>query len=151
MIRKARLNEIPAIHALVNDFAREEIMLPVSIGDVTGRLRDFHVAVGEDGALTGTVALHVTWETLVEIRSLAVKRGAQGQGLGRALAQAALDEARELGATRVFTLTYIPPFFENFGFERIDRASLPHKVWQDCTKCPKFPDCGEVALQIDLD
>ncbi len=145
VIRKARVTDIPRIHALVNAFAKEELMLPLSIGDITERLRDFHLAE-DDGAVVGCVALHVVWEGLVEVRSLAVERGRQKRGLGAKLVEAALAECAALGATEVFTLTYIPEFFERFGFRRVERSTLPHKVWQDCTKCTKFPDCGEIAL-----
>ena len=149
MIRKARLTDIHAIHALIKPFAAEEIMLPLSVGEVTERLRDFLVAE-EEGRLVGTVAVHVTWGTLVEVRSLAVDRSHRGRGLGRQLVEAAHAEARELGAEDVFVLTYIPEFFESFGYTRISRDELPHKVWLDCVKCPKFPDCGEVALKRPL-
>jgi len=145
MIRKAKLGDIPEIHKLINDFARQEVMLPIAIGDMFGRLRDFWVAE-EDGKLLGAVAIHPTWDTLVELRSLAVCKTVQGGGLGRKLVETALSEAVELGATEVFTLTYIPDFFEKFGFARVDRSDLPHKVWIDCMRCPKFPDCGEVAM-----
>lgn len=148
-IRSARLNDVTAIHALVNKFATRQVMLPLSFGDITERLRDF-LLVERDGQLLGTVAVHVTWDTLVEIRSLAVLEESQGEGLGRRLIAAALDEARRLGATEVFTLTYVPEFFEKYGFQRVERSVLPHKVWQDCTKCPKFPDCGETALKLTL-
>ena len=150
LIRKSRLNDLHAIHALVNEFAKEGLMLPLSVGDLTERLRDFLVAE-EDGEVVGSVAVHIIWETLVELRSLAVAREHQKRGLGKKLVEAAMEEARSLGATEIFTLTYIPPFFEKFGFRRIDRATLPHKIWQDCIKCPKFPDCGEVALVRKLE
>ena len=150
LIRKARLSDLNPIHALVNDFAKDGMMLPLAVGDLTDRLRDFLVAE-EKGRIVGSVAVHVTWETLVELRSLAVARERQTQGLGKKLVDSALDEARALGATEIFTLTYIPEFFEKFGFRCIDRATLPHKIWQDCMKCPKFPDCGEVALTRKLE
>lgn len=148
-IRKARCEDVPVIHRLVKTFADQELMLPLSIGDITERLRDFLLA-DLDGTLVGCGAVRITWETLVELRSLAVDKAAQGHGAGKALVEALLADARTLGATEIFTLTYIPGFFESFGFERIDRASLPHKVWQDCTKCSKFPDCGEIALKRKL-
>lgn len=145
MIRKARLTDIKGIYDLIQPFAKQEIMLPLALGDLVERIRDFHVAE-ENGEVIGSVALHVAWDTLVEIRSLAVKEIWQKKGLGRQLVEAVLCEAVDLGAEEVFTLTYIPSFFEKFGFVRIDRQRLPHKVWQDCIKCTKFPDCGEVAL-----
>ncbi len=149
MIRKAKLGDIPEIHKLINDFARQEVMLPIAIGDMFGRLRDFRVAE-KDGRIIGAVAIHATWDTLVELRSLAVCKTVQGEGIGRQLVEMALSDAVELGATEVFTLTYIPDFFEKFGFTRVDRAELPHKVWIDCMRCPKFPDCGEVAMLKSL-
>ena len=145
MIRKATLTDVTGIHHLVRDFAARDEMLPMSVGEVTDRLRDFLVAE-EKGALVGAVAVHVTWGLLVELRSLAVRRDRQRRGIGARLVRAALGEARRLGAEAIFTLTYVPGYFERFGFRRIDRAELPHKVWLNCVKCPKFPDCGEVAM-----
>jgi amino-acid N-acetyltransferase len=149
MIRRARVTDVKAIHALVRRFADEELMLPLSFGEITDRLRDFHVLETESGII-GTIALHVTWDRLVEVRSLAVAPEAQKHGYGRELVGAALRDARELGAEEVFTLTYVPEFFERLGFTRVDRSALPHKVWQDCVKCTKFPDCGEIALTLPL-
>lgn len=149
MIRHARVDDLSAIHRLINAFAKEELMLPLSIGDLTERIRDFQMAE-EEGTILGAVALHVVWEGLAEVRSLAVVPAAQGRGLGRDLVHAALADARALGASEVFTLTYVPEFFEKMGFTRVDRSTLPHKVWQECTRCTKFPDCGEIALLLPL-
>jgi amino-acid N-acetyltransferase len=149
LIRKAKLTEVHAIHRLIAHFAAQDRMLPLPIGQVTERLRDFLVA-DEKGQIVGVVAVHVTWGRLVELRSLAVRHDRQGRGLGTRLARAALKEARRLGAEAIFTLTYIPEYFERLGFHRVDRAQLPHKVWVDCVNCPKFPDCGEVAMMRPL-
>ncbi|MFP4087465.1 MAG: GNAT family N-acetyltransferase, partial [Desulfobacteraceae bacterium] len=59
-------------------------------------------------------------------------------------------EARSLGIKKVFTLTYVPDFFVKMGFEEIEKAVLPHKIWADCLKCPKFPDCDEIAMMLIL-
>lgn len=149
LIRKALLSEVVPIHRLVNEFAGGDLMLPLSVGDVTDRLRDFWV-VWDGNELIGCVALHVTWNKLVEIRSLAVRKDRQKHGLGRRLVKEALREAREMGAEEVFTLTYAPGYFKRFGFKICDRSELPHKVWVDCVKCPKFPDCGETAMRLNL-
>jgi len=149
LIRKALLSEVVPIHRLVNEFAGGDLMLPLSVGDVTDRLRDFWVAV-DGNEVVGSVAVHVTWGKLVEIRSLAVRKDRQKRGLGARLVRAALREAKELGAEEVFTLTYVPDYFKRFGFKVCDRGELPHKVWVDCVKCPKFPDCGETAMRLDL-
>ena len=149
LIRAARLVDLNGILAIVREFAKREVMLPLAYGDAIDRFRDFLVAE-EDRTLVGVVAVHVSWDNLVEIRSLAVPEDSQGRGVGRRLMEAALDDARRLGAGEVFALTYIPDFFTRFGFEIIERRHLPQKIWQDCAKCPKFPDCGETAVRRPL-
>lgn len=149
-IRQARLADVAGIVEVTREFGRQGIMIPLSMGDVTERLREFSVAEREDGRLVGCVAVHVTWGTLVEVRSLAVLTEEQGRHIGRLLMDAAFADAARLGAEEIFTLTYIPDFFRLFGFEEVDRGTLPHKVWLDCVKCPKFPDCGEVAMKRPL-
>jgi len=150
VVRKARVGDVPAIHALVNEFARQDAMLPVSLTDVYERLRDFFVA-DVDGAAAGCVALHVVWEDLAEVRSLAVREDLHGQGVGRDLVDACVTEAPALGIQRVFTLTYVPEFFHRLGFADVEKDALPHKVWSDCVRCPHFPNCDEVALIADVD
>jgi amino-acid N-acetyltransferase len=101
-------------------------------------------------AIYGVCGLGICWEDLAEIKSLAVSEHEQGKGSGSKLVEACLAEARSLGLSRVFTLTYIPGFFERFGFKEVEKLVLPHKIWADCLKCHKFPDCDETALMIDL-
>ena len=149
-IRRARLPDVGAIVNVTRDFGREGIMIPLSIGDTIERLRAFQVATTEDGRIVGCVAVDATWDFLVEIRSLAVLREHHMHGIGRKLMEAALADARDFGAKEVFTLTYVPEFFHRFGFDLIDRSTLPHKVWLVCVKCPKFPDCGEVPMKLFL-
>jgi amino-acid N-acetyltransferase len=112
-------------------------------------LRDFFI-LEQDGEVAGVVALNICWEDLAEVRSLAVDPRHVRKGAGRQLVQACLDEAAELGLKRVFALTYQPGFFEKMGFDYIEKAELPQKIWSDCLKCPKFPDCDEIAMSIQL-
>jgi amino-acid N-acetyltransferase len=149
IIRKAQLGDVRRIHQLVNQFANRGRMLGLSLSDLYDNVRDFTVADGPDG-LVGCCCLHIVWEDLAEVRSLAVAEAAQGAGIGRSLVQACLDEARLLGVARVFALTYVVPFFERLGFAQVDKSELPHKVWADCVRCPKFPDCDEVAVALDV-
>ncbi|MCJ7828645.1 MAG: GNAT family N-acetyltransferase, partial [Dehalococcoidia bacterium] len=86
------------------------------------------------------------WADLAEVKSLAVSEDKQAKGLGSVLIEACLDEARELGIPTVFCLSYKPAFFEKYNFRRVDKMELPRKVWSECYRCPKFPDCDEVAL-----
>ncbi|RMG56963.1 MAG: N-acetyltransferase, partial [Deltaproteobacteria bacterium] len=112
-------------------------------------IRDFFVCEDEDGGVVGVAALHVMWEDLAEIRSLAVKEGSEGGGIGRMLMDACLSEARSLGIKRVFALTYRSGFFEKFGFREVEKSTLPQKIWTDCLKCSKFPDCDETAVILE--
>ena len=150
MIRKANISDPPAIMKIVNRFAARELMLPRPLNEVYENLRDFFL-YEQEGRILGCAALHVTWVGLGEIRSLAVDEESQGQGIGTRLVQECLQEARQLGMKRVFVLTYMPPFFHNLGFRDYSKDELPHKIWTDCLRCPKFPNCEEEALVIDLE
>jgi amino-acid N-acetyltransferase len=150
LIRKATVKDVPAMARLINGYAAQGQMLPRSQHRLYQDIRDFTVAIAE-GELIGCGALHVVWEDIAEIRSLAVAEGWRKKGVGRRLVQALLREARSLGLPRVFALTYHQTFFEWLGFHLVSREMLPHKIWGDCIDCPKFPNCDEVALIIDLD
>ncbi|HHY46841.1 MAG TPA: N-acetyltransferase [Firmicutes bacterium] len=148
-IRKARITDVEDIQRLVNDYADKGLMLPRPLSLIYECLRDFVVA--DDGSrIVGTGALHVVWSDLAEIRALAVAQDKIKAGIGRDIVKNLLDEARALGIPRVFALTYQPGFFEKCGFRRIPKEDLPQKVWKDCINCPKFPNCDEVALIVDL-
>jgi amino-acid N-acetyltransferase len=149
VIRKARIPDVKIIHQLLIQYANQSLMLPRSLADIYELLRDFFI-MEQDGEVTGVVALNICWEDLAEIRSLAVDPRHTRQGVGRRLVRACLDEAVELGLKRVFALTYQPGFFEKMGFDYIEKAELPQKIWSDCLKCPKFPDCDEIAMSIQL-
>ena len=97
-------------------------------------------------AETSGYALHVFWEDLAELKCLAVSESAQGRGVGRMLVDACWGAARELEINSVFSLTYVAEFFEKLGYHRIDKADLPHKIWNECVRCPLFPSCTEIAL-----
>ncbi len=149
MIRKARIADVKTIHKLLLNYAKEGLMLSRSLAELYEGIRDFYV-YEENGEVIGTVCLEICWDDLAEVRSLAVTEGRGLRGIGRMLVEACLEEARELGLKRVFALTYKPGFFEKLGFHLIEKSELPHKIWTDCIKCPKFPECDEVALSITL-
>ncbi len=144
-VEKARIGDAPEIHKLVNEFAGTGQMLPRALSEIYENIRDFFV-IREEGAMVACGALHIYWSDLAEIRGVAVSEGCQGKGFGRGLIEACLAEARELGIPQIFCLTYRPSFFEKFDFLQIDRMDLPRKVWAECYRCPKFPNCDEVAL-----
>ncbi len=149
MLRKAQIKDVKEIQKLLTHFASRGDMLSRSLSELYEALRDFYV-VEEEGSLMGTAALHIVWEDLAEVRSVAVAEDAGRKGVGTQVVRACLDEARDLGLKRVFCLTYKPDFFGKFGFRIVDKTELPHKVWGDCMKCVKFPDCDEIAMILDL-
>lgn len=150
MIRKARTNDALAIYTLINDYAKEGVLLPRSLNAIYENIRDFWV-YEDDGKIVGCCALHVVWEDLAEIKSLAVKKEHTKKGIGFQLVEKCLQEAKELGIKKVFALTYAAGFFEKFGFSVVDKSTLPHKVWGECINCIKFPSCDEIAVILDLE
>ncbi len=147
---RASIADAQAIHDLVNTFAREGEMLPRTMAEVYENLRDFYVVRDTDGAVVACGALHILWEDLAEIKSLAVRADVQGHGLGARVVRACLDEARQIGLATAFALTYRPGFFEKLGFAQADVMTLPRKVWGECYRCPKFPGCNEIAMVLPL-
>jgi amino-acid N-acetyltransferase len=145
IIRKATVNDIPGIKNIIDHYAKLEKMLPRSLSELYEFTRSFYVCeIDED--IVGCCALQVSWEDMAEVMSFAVKPEYREQGIGTQLINACLEEAKSLGIRNVFTLTYAVTFFEKQGFEKIDKQLLPHKVWSGCIKCPKFPNCDEVAM-----
>jgi amino-acid N-acetyltransferase len=148
-IRKARIQDVKPMHALINECAARGEMLPRSMNNLYTRLREMTVAADGE-AVAGCCGLSICWENLAEVRSLVLTRELRGQGLGRKLVETCLSEAVTLGIYRVFTLTYLVDFFENLGFKVVSKDILPHKIWADCLDCHKFPDCDEIAMLIEL-
>ncbi|MBI4300969.1 MAG: N-acetyltransferase [Chloroflexi bacterium] len=148
-IEKARIDDAPLMHKLVNHFAETGDMLPRPLAEIYETIRDFFVA-RQEGELVGCAALHVNWSDLAEIKSLAVDESRQGSGIGTQLAKACLKEARELGIPTVFALARKPAFFLKLGFREVDVMTLPLKVWSECYRCPKYPGCDEVAVVLEL-
>jgi amino-acid N-acetyltransferase len=149
-VEKARISDVTQMHKLINYFADRDEMLARPLSEIYENIRDYF-AVRQGERVIACAALHVSWSDLAEIKSLAVAEDSQEQGIGAQLVEACLGEARELGITTVFCLTYKPGFFEQFGFFQLDRMELPRKVWTECYRCPKFPNCDEVALIYHLE
>lgn len=145
-IRPARVGDVPAIYELIRTFADRKLMIRRSMGELYESIREFLVAVDDGQNVVGCVALHVFWEDLAELKCLAVAEGDQGRGVGRKLVDACWGAARELEINSVFALTYAVDFFERCGYGQVDKAELPHKIWNECVRCPLFPNCHEVAL-----
>ena len=149
-VEKARINDAAQVHKLINYFADKGEMLPRPLSEIYENIRDYYV-VRQGEQVIACAALHINWSDLAEIKSLAVTEDSQKQGVGDQLIAACLKEARELGIATVFCLTYKSAFFEKCGFAQVEKTELPHKVWGECYRCPKFPNCDEVALIYHLE
>ncbi len=105
----------------------------------------------EDGKIVGVGSLHVFWEDLAEIKSLAVIDEYQHKGIGKKIVDECIKDARNLGIKKVFALTYVPQFFEKLGFKVVDKSLFPQKVWTECIHCVKFNDCKEIPVLFELE
>jgi amino-acid N-acetyltransferase len=148
-LRRATMRDVEPMMDLINGLAAEGLMLPRSPASIVEKLRDFIVAT-VDGEFAGCGALAIIWTDIAEVRSIAVDPRFQKLGLGRRLAEFLIDEAEDLGIARVMAFTYVTGFFQKLGFEVVEHESLPHKVFTDCLKCPKFHKCDEVAVVKEL-
>lgn len=145
MLRKASIKDIKKIHSIVNASASSGEMLPRSLGELYDNMRDYFV-YDDGGKVLGTCALHICWEDLAEIRSLSVAEFSRKKGIGRMLVEACIEEASMIHIPRIFLLTYQDVFFAKCGFTVVDKKDLPQKIWSDCIRCPKFPECDEIAM-----
>lgn len=145
MIKKAVIGDAREIQLLIKHYADKGAMLFRPISEVYENIRDFTV-YKKEGKVIGAVSLHISLANLAEVRSLAVDPEYLKNGIGTKLVEAALEEAKGFGITDIFTLTYVPDFFSKLGFKEVNKDMFPHKVWVDCVKCPKFPECNETAM-----
>ncbi|MDY6790225.1 MAG: N-acetyltransferase [Thermodesulfobacteriota bacterium] len=151
MIRKAKLHDVKAIHALLQQYAVKGQLLPRPLSALYDHVRSFSISMDENkNLIVGCCALQFCWEDLAEIRSLAVHPDYQGKNIGSELTKTVLSEAKQFETKKVFTLTYKPTFFQRFGFVQIHRSDLPIKIWADCITCVKFPDCDETAMMKEI-
>src|SRR5512137_5547 len=144
-VEKAKIGDAPQIHKLANHFAQKGVMLPRALSEIYENIRDFFV-IRDGERVVACAALHVYWSDLAELRGVAVAEDMQNQRLGAKLIAACVNEAREVGIPQVFCPTYRASFFERQGFRQVDKTELPRKIWSECYRCPKFPDCDEVAM-----
>jgi amino-acid N-acetyltransferase len=152
VIRRALVRDMKTIHKLLSYYGDQGLLLARPLSELYDHLRDFFILVerGEDEIILGVCALGICWEDLAEIRSLAIVDGQQGKNFGSQLVKACLEEARSLGVRQVFVLTYVEGFFSKMGFKVVEKTILPHKIWADCLKCSKFPECDETAMILEL-
>ncbi|WP_134220297.1 N-acetyltransferase [Pelotomaculum sp. FP] len=146
---KAKITDVEPIHALINYYAEKGLMLARPRTMLYESLREFTVA-RDQGKVVAAGSLHIIWEDIAEVRALAVAPEYAKKGVGRKLVDMFIEEAGELGLPRLFALTYQQVFFEKCGFHVVPKESLPQKVWKECVNCPKFPNCEEIAMILDV-
>lgn len=144
-IRMAVATDVQDMQELIMTYAKDGLMLPRTEKSLYETLQCFSIA-DANGEILGTAGLHILWKDLAEVRSLAVKPGNQGKGIGRELVATTLDRAKQLGIRQVLSLTYQTEFFSKLGFQVVDKQTLPHKIWTDCIHCKKFHHCDETAM-----
>jgi amino-acid N-acetyltransferase len=151
-VQKARLSDVSEMLRLVNYYADRQQMLPKTQLQLYENLRDYSIAVRTSASnpVLGCGALHIYWENLAEIRALAVAPEMVHKGVGTALVERLLDEARELEIEQVFLFTYEPQFFARFGFVQVEHRTMPLKVYNECFHCPKFNKCDELAMVLHI-
>jgi amino-acid N-acetyltransferase len=129
-IRRARTSDVRAIRALVDTYTTDRRLLSKATVTLYESLQEFWIAADEQDRVLGCGALHVMWEDLAEIRTVAVDPAVRGRKIGHKIVSRLLDVARELGVSRVFCLTFETSFFGSFGFTEIDGAPVPHAVYE---------------------
>ena len=163
VIQKAQIQDVEEILELVNGFAASNLMLPRGPQYLFENIRDFVIASDRNVPVYSMMetreelhlivacgSLHVLWEDIAEIRALAIHPDYQHRGLGSKLVEFMKEEAKKLGIRRLFTFTLTEVFFQTLGFRRQNRVDLPPKVWGECTRCPKYFQCDEVGMVLDL-
>ncbi|MEX2048051.1 MAG: amino-acid N-acetyltransferase [Gemmatimonadota bacterium] len=131
-VRRARTSDVAVIQSLVEGYAQDRILLGKPLVSLYEDVQEFWVAASqEDGAVVGCGALHVIWEDLAEVRTVAVDPAWRGRGIGSRVVERLLETARSLGVRRVFVLTFEVGFFARHGFEVIDGAPVASEVYEE--------------------
>ncbi len=149
-VRKAKIADVKAINSLINFYAEQDQMLFRSMADIYENLQSFTVAQADTGDIVGCCSLQIIWADLAEIKSLAIAQGHKGEGIGGAIVESAIEQASQLGISKVFALTLEAGFFEKAGFTVVEKESLPMKVWSDCARCSKQQNCDETAVIYEI-
>jgi amino-acid N-acetyltransferase len=148
-IRPAQHNDINTMVRIIGHYASEGLMLPRSHGAVTEALPQYLVA-DNNGEIVGCGGLEPYSSEVAEIYGVATAPEVSPRGTGTAIVEALIDRARTENLSKVFALTLAPAFFQKMGFRTVEHKDLPMKVWKDCVSCPKFGNCDEIAMVLDL-
>ncbi len=160
--RKATIHDVHGMSMLINEYAQTGEMLARGPQQLYQGIREHSVItvpteqefIGPLGIqneiVIACIGLHILWEDLAEIRSVAVHPLIKQKGIGTLLINHIKEEARKFGIKTLFTFTIYPEFFRKQGFREVPRQNLPPVVWAECSNCPKFYKCDEVGLILPL-
>jgi amino-acid N-acetyltransferase len=148
-IRPAEHSDIDTIVQMIAHYAAQGIMLPRSHSALAEALGNYLVA-DSDGEIIGCGGLDQYSSSTAEIFGLATSPDKSVRGTGSAIVQALIAKARTEKIAHVFALTLAPAFFQKMGFRTVQHTDLPMKVWKDCIACPKYGNCDEIAMVLDL-
>ncbi|MFI7425646.1 amino-acid N-acetyltransferase [Micromonospora sp. NPDC049836] len=129
-VRRARTSDVRGIRRLVDTYTNDRRLLSKATVTLYEDVQEFRVAVTADGTVVGCGALHVMWEDLAEIRTVAVDPVCRGRKIGHRIVGELIDAAREVGVAKIFVLTFETGFFRSFGFREIDGAPVPAPVFE---------------------
>ena len=146
VVRRARIEDMAQVAPLINGFAARGLMLPKTEDQLYRTFREFVLAFDENGRVIGSAALRVYGPELAELSALAGDERAHGRGVGRALVEAVIEQAADLGIRTVFALTLEEGFFNRLGFRTVRKELFPQKIAADCVGCAKRNACPEITV-----
>lgn len=162
-IQKAVIRDVKEMLDLINLYASSNLMLPRGPQYLYENIRDFVIAADCSAPVYSLVdshqelhlivacsSMHVLWHDVAEIRALAIHPNYKNQGIGSNLVKVLIEEARMLGIKCLVTFALTEGFFAKLGFKPKNRADLPSKVWGECSRCPKYFRCDEIAMALEL-
>ena len=150
-LRAAELGQVEEMAEMINGYAARGLMLPKSTAELYRLFREFVVVTGPEGEVVACGGLRVYRPDLAEIVGLAVREAWQGRGLGSAVVDRLVEDARGLGIGQVFAMTLTEALFHRRGFHTVPRERLPEKIHADCRSCPRRPGCREIAVLRELE
>jgi amino-acid N-acetyltransferase len=148
-IRPAEHADVETIVRIIAHYASQGLMLPRSHQALEEALPRYLIA-DHDGEVIGCGGLDQYANDTAEIYGLATAPDTSIRGTGSAIVTALIEKARSEKIAQVFAMTLAPAFFEKMGFRTVEHKDLPMKVWKDCVACPKYGNCDEIAMLLDL-
>jgi amino-acid N-acetyltransferase len=148
-IRQAERQDVDTMVRIIAHYASQGLMLPRSHGALQEALSNYLVA-DVNGEVIGCGGLEQYTSDTAEIYGLATAPENSIRGTGSAIVQALIEKARKERISQLFALTLAPAFFQKMGFRIVEQKDLPMKVWKDCVACPKYGNCDEIAMLLDL-